>query len=53
MGKVFAYLVIILLTLFALEWFGVVDIPYIDLPDFTGSRQDMIYKTEKVLDQSD
>jgi hypothetical protein len=49
----FKYILIILLTLFALEWFGVIDIPYIDLPDFTGSRQDMIYKTEEVLDQSD
>ena len=50
MGKTFAYLVLILIGLFALEWFGIIDIPYIDLPDFDASKQDMMHQTEKAVE---
>ncbi len=33
MGKYIGYLLIILVILFALEYFQIVDIPYFDLPD--------------------
>lgn len=51
MGKSFAYLVLILVVLFALEWFGVIDIPYVDLPDFTAGKQDLMHQTEKAVEK--
>ena len=45
MGKYIVWLVIIVIALLALEWFGVIDIPYLDLPDFTSGKQDLINKT--------
>ena len=51
MGKAFAYLVVIFLGLFILEWFGVIDIPYVDLPDFTAGKQDMIHQTTEAVEQ--
>ena len=51
MGKTFAYLVLILVALFALEWFGIIDIPYVDLPDFTESTQDLTHRTEETVEK--
>ena len=50
MGKAFAYLVLILVSLFALEWFGIIDIPYVDLPEFTESTQDLTHRTEEAVE---
>jgi hypothetical protein len=33
MGKYISYILCILVALFALEYFQIVDIPYLDLPD--------------------
>ena len=51
MGKYFGGLIIIVIALFALEWFGVIDIPYVDLPDFTSSKQDMMHQTQEAVDK--
>ena len=51
MGKYIIWLVIILIVLLALEWFGVIDIPYIDLPDFTAGRKDMVHQTQEVVEK--
>ena len=53
MGKTFAYIVLIVAALFVLEWLGVIDIPYVDLPNFNSSEQNMIHKTEEVVNQMD
>ena len=50
MGKAFAYVVVILLGLFVLEWFGIIDIPYIDLPEFNASKQDLMHQTQETVD---
>jgi hypothetical protein len=51
MGKYIGYLILLLLILFALEWFHVVDIPYLEIPDYTKGEHQMIDSTENALDQ--
>jgi len=51
MGKAFAYLVVIFLGLFILEWFGVIDIPYVDLPNFTTGKQELMHQTTEAIEQ--
>ena len=48
MGKYVIWFIIIVIALLAVEWFGFIDIPYLDLPDFTSSKQDLIHKTTEV-----
>ena len=50
MGKYIIWLVIIVIALLALEWFGVIDIPYVDLPDYTASKQDMVHQTQEAVE---
>lgn len=45
MGKHFGILIIIVVTLFGLEWFGIIDIPYIELPELTAGKQELIHQT--------
>jgi hypothetical protein len=51
MGKYVAYFLIIVIALFVLEWFGIVDIPLIDIPGYFSGKEDAIHKTEKALEQ--
>ena len=53
MGKYLGGLIIIVIALLALEWFGVIDIPYVDLPDFTGGKQDMMNQTQEAVEGMD
>jgi hypothetical protein len=41
MGKYIGYLLCILVILFALEYFQIVDIPYFDIPDLQ-TKEEMI-----------
>ena len=50
MGKYVVWFVIIVIALLAVEWLGIIDIPYLDLPDFTGGKQDLIHKTTEVTE---
>ncbi|MCG6912059.1 MAG: hypothetical protein LJE94_18350 [Deltaproteobacteria bacterium] len=50
MGKPFAILIIIVVVLFGLEWFGAIDIPYVDLPDITVKKQDFVHQTTDILE---
>ena len=52
MGKYFARLILAVIALFVLEWFGIVDIPYVDLPDLTADKQHMIQKTVDNIDNT-
>jgi hypothetical protein len=45
MGKYIVYIIGILVILLFLEWFRIVDIPYIDLPNYTGSKKVLYEKT--------
>jgi hypothetical protein len=49
MGKYFAGLILIVIGLFVLEWLGIIDIPYIELPDLTAGKQDLIQQTTTVV----
>jgi hypothetical protein len=51
MGKYIAYAIIILLVLFALEWFEIVDIPFLEIPDYLSGKEELINKTDNALDQ--
>ena len=49
MGKFIVYALCIVAVLFFLEWFRIVDIPYFDIPDFTGSKKSLIEKSPESL----
>ena len=51
MGKYLIYGVIILVALFILNWFKIVNIPLFDIPDFTESKQEMISNSQSSLKQ--
>jgi hypothetical protein len=44
-----SYTLLIIVVIFALEWFQIVDVPIFDIPDFTSGKKDMVNSTEKVL----
>jgi len=50
MGKYVVWFIIIVIALLAVEWFGFIDIPYLDLPDFTGGKQVLMHKTTEALE---
>ncbi|MFX0200463.1 MAG: hypothetical protein ACFFCW_30465 [Candidatus Hodarchaeota archaeon] len=50
MGKYIGYAIIIFLILLILECFEIVDIPFLEIPDFTAGKKTMLYKTKKALD---
>ena len=45
MGKYIGFALILFLILAILEWFKIVDIPFLELSDFTAGKKEMIYKT--------
>ena len=51
MGKYIGYVILILIVLCAVEFFGIVDIPYFDIPNYFSGKEDMIDKTEKAMEQ--
>lgn len=51
MGKYVAYVILILILLFAIEFFGIVDIPYFDIPDYFSGKGNMVDKAEGALEQ--
>lgn len=53
MGKYFIYGVVILVALFILNWFEIVNIPWMDIPDFTGTKKEMIYESHDAVKQVD
>lgn len=50
MGKYIVYAIIVFLILFILEWLKIVDVPFLEVPDFTKEKKEMIHKTKKALD---
>ena len=51
MGKYVGYVILILIVLFAVEYFGIVDIPYFDIPDYFSGKEGMMDKSEEALKQ--
>lgn len=48
-GKYIIYGVVIFIALFVLNWFEVIDIPFLDVPDFTESKHEMMTKSQDSL----
>ena len=46
MGKYIGYLLIVMIIIFALEFFHIVDIPYFDLPDLQTKGEQIKAKSE-------
>ena len=51
MAKYFGYTLCILVALFFLEWFQIIDIPFVDIPDFTSGKKVLIEKSAGSLKQ--
>jgi hypothetical protein len=51
MGKYIAYAILIIVVLFALEWFQIVDIPFLDIPDFMSGKKEMIDSTKDIVEK--
>ncbi len=51
MGKFIGYAFLILIILFAIEWFQIFDVPFIEIPDFLSGKREMINATEGTLDK--
>ena len=49
MRKFIGYSLCLLVILFLLEWFRIVDIPYFDIPDYTGSKKELFDKSQETL----
>lgn len=52
-GKTVAYALVVLLVLFALNWFDIVHIPFLDIPDITAGKHEMMTQSESVVQELD
>ena len=53
MGKYIGYTFLVLAILFALEWFQVFDVPYLEIPDWTSGKKEIVESTEDSLEKID
>ena len=51
MGKYVIYILVIFIALFILNWFKIVNIPFLDVPNFTMDKRESIHKTEGTLEK--
>ena len=51
MGKFIGYAVLILVILFVIEWLQIIDIPFIEIPDYLSGKKEMIDATKGTLDK--
>ena len=51
MGRYIIYIIVIFIALFILNWFKIVNIPFLDPPDITMDKQESIHKTEDTLEK--
>jgi hypothetical protein len=51
MAKYFLYLFIIFVLLFALEFFKVVDVPYLEIPDWVSGTEENLQKGAESADK--
>ena len=45
--------IIIILALFFLEWFGIVDVPFLEIKDFTVGKKEMLEKTIDAIEKQE
>ena len=53
MGKYVISGVIIFIALLVLNWFKIINIPLLDIPDFTETKQEIVTNTQDSLKQVD
>ena len=51
MGKYIIYAVLIFIALFILNFFKFIDLPFLDVPDFTDDKQESITRTQDTLEK--
>jgi hypothetical protein len=51
MGKFIGYAFLLLITLFLIEWLQIIDVPFIEIPDYLSGKKEMIDSTKGTLDQ--
>jgi len=51
MGKFVIYALTIVIAAFVLEFFRIVDIPYLEIPGYLSGKTEMVHKTEDMMDQ--
>lgn len=51
MGKFVIYALIIVIAAFVLEFFQIVDLPFLEIPDYLSGRAEMAHKTGDMVDQ--
>ena len=51
MGKYIGYAILIMVVIFVLEWFQIVDVPFFEIPDFMSGKKDMIDSTKDILEK--
>ena len=51
MGKYIGYIALIMGVLFVLEWLQIVDVPYLEIPDYFSGKAEMANASSDVLDQ--
>ena len=52
MGKYIAYLIVAFVILFALNFFNVIDIPFLDVPDFKATKEDGISRRHEAVEDA-
>ncbi|MFZ0614328.1 MAG: hypothetical protein WAM73_18945 [Desulfobacterales bacterium] len=51
MARYFGYAVCVLVALLFLEWFQIIDVPFLDIPDFTSGKKVLLEKSGDSLRQ--
>jgi hypothetical protein len=51
MGKYIFYALAVLVILFALEWFEIVDVPFLEIPDITGQKKEIMDRSKDAMDK--
>ena len=52
MGKFIIYALIIVVAALILEFFQIVDIPFLEIPDYLSGKTEMIQKTNDMVEQT-
>ncbi|BBO70424.1 hypothetical protein DSCA_43540 [Desulfosarcina alkanivorans] len=51
MAKMVIYALIVIIAAFALEFFRIVDVPFLEIPDFMSGKVEMVHKSEDMVDR--
>ena len=51
MGRYIVYILVVFIALFILNWFKIINIPILDVPDFTVNKQESIHRTGDTLEK--